>query len=115
MWWSPSPCSPLWRAARRPPSDRPPHDRERAPPPPPATEGAAGWPPQTDAFNHEYATINGLRYHYVHEGSGPPLLLVHGWPGFYYEWHLNIRPLAERFELVVPDMRGYAYTDKPDE
>ena len=78
-------------------------------------EGAARLPPQTDGFKHEYATINGLRYHYVREGSGPPLLLVHGWPGFYYEWHLNIGPLAERFEVVVPDMRGYAYTDKPDE
>lgn len=73
-------------------------------------------PPQTDGFRHEYATISGLNYHYVREGdpTSPPLLLVHGWPGFYYEWHLNIRPLAQRFDVVVPDMRGYAYTDKPD-
>ncbi len=70
--------------------------------------------PQHDGFNHEYASINGLRYHYVRQGKGPPLLLAHGWPGFYYEWHLNIGPLAERFEVVAPDMRGYAYTDKPD-
>lgn len=70
--------------------------------------------PQHDGFDHEYATVNGLRYHYVRAGAGPPLLLVHGWPGFYYEWHLNIEPLAQRFEVVVPDMRGYAYTDKPD-
>jgi pimeloyl-ACP methyl ester carboxylesterase len=71
-------------------------------------------PPGTDGFKHEYATVNGLRYHYVRQGSGPPLLLVHGWPGFYYEWHLNIGPLCERYEVVVPDMRGYGYTDKPD-
>ena len=70
--------------------------------------------PNTDGFSHEYANVNGLRYHYVRQGSGPPLLLVHGWPGFYYEWHLNIGPLSERFDVVVPDMRGYAYTDKPD-
>jgi len=71
-------------------------------------------PPNNDGFPHEYADINGLRYHYVRQGSGPPLLLVHGWPGFYYEWHLNIGPLSGRFDVVVPDMRGYAYTDKPD-
>jgi pimeloyl-ACP methyl ester carboxylesterase len=71
-------------------------------------------PPNTDRLSHEYANVNGLRYHYVRQGSGPPLLLVHGWPGFYYEWHLNIGPLSERFDVVVPDMRGYAYTEKPD-
>ena len=70
--------------------------------------------PQDDGFRHEYATINGLRYHYVREGQGQPLLLVHGWPGFSYEWHLNIGPLSQHFDVVVPDMRGYAYTDKPD-
>ncbi len=69
---------------------------------------------ETEGFSHQYATINGLRYHYVREGSGPPLFLIHGWPGFYYEWHLNIRPLSERFDVVVPDMRGYGHTDKPD-
>jgi pimeloyl-ACP methyl ester carboxylesterase len=73
-------------------------------------------PPQTDGYRHEYATINGLNYHYVREGdpASRPLLLVHGWPGFYYEWHLNIRNLALHFDVVVPDMRGYAYSDKPD-
>ncbi len=69
---------------------------------------------ETEGFSHQYATINGLRYHYVREGSGPPLFLIHGWPGFYYEWHLNIRPLSERFDVVVPDMRGYGHTDKPE-
>ncbi len=71
-------------------------------------------PPENDGFDHHYAEINGLRYHYVRQGSGTPLLLVHGWPGFYYEWHLNIGPLSQHFDVVAPDMRGYAYTDKPD-
>ena len=68
----------------------------------------------SDALGHQYASINGLRYHYVREGSGPPLLLIHGWPGFHYEWHLNIKPLARQFDVVVPDMRGFGWTDKPD-
>jgi pimeloyl-ACP methyl ester carboxylesterase len=71
-------------------------------------------PPNTDGFKHEYATINGLRYHYVRQGSGPPLMLVHGWPGFYYEWHMVIEQLSRHFDVVVPDMRGYAYTEAPD-
>jgi pimeloyl-ACP methyl ester carboxylesterase len=70
--------------------------------------------PHHDGFQHEYADVNGLRYHYVRQGSGPPLMLLHGWPGFYYEWRLNIGPLSQRFDVVVPDMRGYGYTDKPD-
>lgn len=70
--------------------------------------------PSHDGFRHHFATINGLRYHFVRQGSGPALLLIHGWPGFYYEWHLNIAPLAQRFEVIAPDMRGFAYSDKPD-
>lgn len=70
--------------------------------------------PLDDGFHHEYATVNGLRYHYVRQGAGPPLMLVHGWPGFYYEWHLNIGPLSSHFDVVAPDMRGYGYTDKPN-
>jgi pimeloyl-ACP methyl ester carboxylesterase len=42
------------------------------------------------------------------------VLLVHGWPGFWFEWNKNIPALAERFDVVAPDMRGYAYSDKPD-
>lgn len=73
--------------------------------------------PPDDGFRHEYARVHGLRYHYVRAASpsdGPPLLLVHGWPGFYYEWRLNIGPLSAHFDVAAPDMRGYAYTDKPD-
>ena len=74
---------------------------------------------EAGGFSHQHATINGLRYHYVREparpgGSGPPLFLIHGWPGFYYEWRLNIKPLAERFDVIVPDMRGYGHSDKPE-
>ena len=68
----------------------------------------------TDNFNHNEITVNGIKLHYVRQGHGEPLLLVHGWPGFWYEWHLNIGPLAEHFDVIVPDMRGYAYSDKPE-
>jgi len=67
-----------------------------------------------EVWNHQFAEVNGVRLHYVREGAGKPVLLIHGWPGFWYEWNKNIKPLAERFDVVVPDMRGYAYSEKPD-
>jgi pimeloyl-ACP methyl ester carboxylesterase len=64
--------------------------------------------------SHHYTTVNGVKLHYVRQGSGEPLLLIHGWPGFWYEWHKNIDALAQHYDVIVPDMRGYAYSDKPD-
>jgi len=64
-------------------------------------------------FTHANVTVNGINLHYVRQGSGTPLLLIHGWPGFWYEWHMNIGPLSEHFDVVAPDMRGYAYSGKP--
>src|ERR1700722_4181051 len=66
-----------------------------------------------EAFTHHYAQLRDIRLHYVREGSGPPLILLHGWPGFWWEWHLNIGPLAKNFDVIVPDMRGYGDSEKP--
>jgi pimeloyl-ACP methyl ester carboxylesterase len=66
-----------------------------------------------EAFTHHDAQLHDVRLHYVREGSGPPLILLHGWPGFWWEWHLNIGPLAEHFDVIVPDMRGYGDSEKP--
>jgi pimeloyl-ACP methyl ester carboxylesterase len=65
-------------------------------------------------LSHHYVTVNSVKLHYVRQGAGEPLLLIHGWPGFWYEWSKNIGPLSARFDVIVPDMRGYAYSDKPD-
>ena len=67
-----------------------------------------------DVWNHEYAEVNGIKLHYVRPGKGTPLFLIHGWPGFWFEWNQNIGPLSEKFDVVAPDMRGFAYSDKPD-
>jgi pimeloyl-ACP methyl ester carboxylesterase len=67
-----------------------------------------------EQFSHHEATVNGIKLHYVREGAGAPLLLIHGWPGFWFEWHKNIEPLSREFDVVVPDMRGFAYSDKPE-
>ena len=65
-----------------------------------------------DGFNHQYVEANGIRVHYVRQGSGTPLVLLHGWPEFWYAWHKNIGPLAESFDVVVPDLRGFGETEK---
>ena len=67
-----------------------------------------------DVWNHQYANVNGIKLHYVRQGKGTPLFMIHGWPGFWFEWNKNIGPLSETFDVVAPDMRGFAYSDKPD-
>ena len=47
-------------------------------------------------------------------GSGPPLLLLHGHPQTHVTWHKIAPPLAERFTVVAPDLRGYGDSAKPD-
>lgn len=67
----------------------------------------------TAQFNHHFALLGDIKLHYVRHGTGRPLLLIHGWPGFWFEWHKNIEKLAGHFDVVAPDMRGFAYSDKP--
>ena len=66
-----------------------------------------------EAFTHHDAQLSEVRLHYLREGQGPALLLLHGWPGFSWEWHKNIGPLAEHFDVIVPDMRGFGDSEKP--
>jgi haloacetate dehalogenase len=47
-------------------------------------------------------------------GSGPPLLLLHGFPQTHAMWHRVAGPLAERFTLVIPDLRGYGLSSGPE-
>jgi haloacetate dehalogenase len=65
------------------------------------------------ALEHGMATVNGIRLHYVREGQGPPLVLLHGWPQTWYCWRKLLPPLAQRFTVVAPDLRGYGLSDKP--
>jgi len=67
-----------------------------------------------EEFNHHEAKVNGVNIHYVMEGSGPPLVLMHGWPGFWWEWYKCIDELAKDFTVIAPDMRGFGDSEKPD-
>ena len=61
-----------------------------------------------------YAEVGDQRLHYVEAGEGPLLVLLHGFPEFWYSWRRQIQPLADAgFHVVAPDMRGYNLSDKP--
>src|SRR5918998_6925397 len=63
---------------------------------------------------HHYANLGDVRLHYVEAGEGPLVLLLHGFPQFWYEWRHQIPALVEAgFRVVAPDMRGYNFSDKP--
>jgi pimeloyl-ACP methyl ester carboxylesterase len=64
-------------------------------------------------LHHDFARVNGIRMHYVTAGSGPLLLLLHGFPDFWFSWRRQIPALAGRFTVVAPDQRGYNESDKP--
>ena len=66
------------------------------------------------AMREGYAELGTVRLHYVEQGEGPLVVLLHGFPEFWYGWRHQIGPLAEAgFRVVAPDMRGYNLSSKP--
>jgi pimeloyl-ACP methyl ester carboxylesterase len=62
-----------------------------------------------------YAEVGDQRLHYVEAGEGPLVVLLHGFPEFWYGWRQQIKPLADAgFRVVAPDTRGYNLSSKPD-
>src|SRR6476619_4314669 len=62
-----------------------------------------------------YADVGEVKLHYVETGDGPLVVLLHGFPEFWYGWRLQIAPLAAAgFRVVAPDLRGYNLSSKPD-
>lgn len=68
----------------------------------------------TETWQHRDIIANGIRMHYVTQGEGPLVVLLHGFPEFWYSWRHQIPFLAEHgYMVVAPDLRGYNDTDKP--
>jgi pimeloyl-ACP methyl ester carboxylesterase len=81
-------------------------------------EATIGQAAQTESssplIKHNYANVNGIRLHYAEAGSGDKLvILLHGFPEFWYSWHKQLQALGRIFHVVAPDMRGYNLSDKP--
>ncbi|MDQ3712296.1 MAG: alpha/beta hydrolase [Acidobacteriota bacterium] len=62
----------------------------------------------------DYAQIGGVKLHYATAGDGEKLVvLLHGFPEFWYSWRRQIVALSDEYTVVAPDMRGYNLSDKP--
>ncbi|HEX3767421.1 MAG TPA: alpha/beta hydrolase [Puia sp.] len=73
---------------------------------------AAANPPA--GFHHAFATVNGVKIHYVTGGSGDPLVLLHGFGQNWFMWNRLLPELSRHFTIVAPDLRGMGESDKPD-
>jgi pimeloyl-ACP methyl ester carboxylesterase len=82
--------------------------------------GAAGGPANArlarslpGGFRSGFATVNGIRLHYVAGGQGEPLILLPGWPETWWEYHEIMPSLAARYRVIVVELRGMGGSDKP--
>ena len=67
-------------------------------------------------ITHRFIDTNGIRMHVAEAGTGPLVVLCHGFPESWYSWRHQLVAVAEAgFHAVAPDMRGYGQTDRPEE
>jgi pimeloyl-ACP methyl ester carboxylesterase len=65
-------------------------------------------------WTHRDVGANGQKFHVAEIGHGPLVLLLHGFPQFWWSWRFQLEDLAARgFRVVAPDLRGYGGSDKP--
>lgn len=65
------------------------------------------------ALSHHTEQVGSIRMHYVSQGTGPLVVLLHGFPEFWWSWRHQIAPLAQAgFRVVAPDLRGYNDTER---
>ena len=83
------------------------------PTPAPALAGPVA---ELPGFRHAYAEVNGTRLHYVIGGSGPAVVLLHGWPYTWAVWRKLLPLLAQAgYTAIAPDLRGLGDSAKPEE
>ena len=71
---------------------------------------------QSDVFDrvaHGYAVSDGVRIHYASLGEGPLVVMIHGFPDFWYTWRHQMEALSKEYQVVAIDQRGYNLSDKP--
>jgi pimeloyl-ACP methyl ester carboxylesterase len=71
---------------------------------------------QTDLDNrveHGYANSNGVKIHYASLGKGPLVVMIHGFPDYWYTWRAQMEELSKNYQVVAIDQRGYNLSDKP--
>lgn len=63
---------------------------------------------------HGYADSGGVKIHYASVGSGPLIVMIHGFPDYWYTWRRQMEGLEDKFQVVAIDQRGYNLSDKPE-
>lgn len=69
--------------------------------------------PDLEGVRHEYVETNGIRMHVAAAGEGDPVLLLHGWPQNWWQWHKVMPALAAEHRILAADLRGLGWTDAP--
>jgi pimeloyl-ACP methyl ester carboxylesterase len=67
-----------------------------------------------EGFTNHYATVNGVRLHYVEGGSGSPLICLPGWPQNWYSFHKIAPELSKKYRVIIVDVRGMGSSEKPE-
>ena len=67
-----------------------------------------------DRVEHHYADNDGVSIHYVTLGEGPLVVMIHGFPDFWYLWRDYLTALSDDYQVVAIDQRGYNQSDKPE-
>ena len=57
---------------------------------------------------------NGVKIHYATIGKGPLIVMIHGFPDFWYTWRHQMEGLSDKYQCVAIDQRGYNLSDKPE-
>ncbi len=78
------------------------------------TGGAAIASDLMDRVEHGYADSDGVKIHYATIGEGPLVVMIHGFPDFWYTWRHQMEALSSDFQVVAIDQRGYNKSDSPD-
>jgi haloalkane dehalogenase len=66
-------------------------------------------------FRRNFLDLNGQKYHYLNEGSGEPVVMVHGNPSWSFYYRNLVTELSHQYQCIVPDHIGCGLSDKPDD
>lgn len=68
-----------------------------------------------DEVEHGYADNNGVKIHYATVGEGPLVVMIHGFPDYWYSWRHQMEGLKDNFKVVAIDQRGYNLSGQPED
>ena len=74
----------------------------------------SAWADIWDEVEHGYADSDGVKIHYATIGEGPLVIMIHGFPDFWYSWRHQMEGLKDDFKVVAIDQRGYNLSGQPE-